>query len=79
VLKTLAAKHYSTVSKMADRYKAKIETPHGLRTCFEAVRRRNPLARKEIITRLLQPTGTSPRGLPNCHKRLDLPEIIPPR
>jgi hypothetical protein len=70
---------------MAARYKAKIETPHGLRTCFEAVRSRednrkplvarfggiplkrrktavivdrtpgrNPLARKEIITRLLR-------------------------
>jgi group II intron reverse transcriptase/maturase len=85
LLKTLAAKHHSSVSKMAARYKAKIETPHGLRTCFEAVRRRennprplvarfggipltrrktaviddrvpgrNPLARKEIITRLLR-------------------------
>ena len=36
MLKTLAAKHKSTVSKMAAKYKAKIETPHGLRTCFEA-------------------------------------------
>lgn len=36
MLKTLAAKHKSTVSKMAARYQAKIETPHGLRTCFEA-------------------------------------------
>ncbi|HEU5399212.1 MAG TPA: reverse transcriptase domain-containing protein [Gammaproteobacteria bacterium] len=36
MLKTLAAKHKSTVAKMAGRYKAKIETPHGLRTCFEA-------------------------------------------
>lgn len=40
LLKTLAAKHHSTVPTMAARYKAKIETPHGLRTCFEAVRRR---------------------------------------
>ena len=32
------AKHGSTVSKMAARYKASIETPHGPRTCFEAVR-----------------------------------------
>jgi group II intron reverse transcriptase/maturase len=38
LLKTLAAKHDSTVSKMAARYKAAIETPHGPRTCFEAVR-----------------------------------------
>jgi len=36
LLKTLAAKHQSTVSKIAARYKAKIDTPHGLRTCFEA-------------------------------------------
>jgi group II intron reverse transcriptase/maturase len=36
MLKTLACKHRSTVSKMAARYKAKILTPHGPRTCFEA-------------------------------------------
>ena len=36
MLKTLAAKHQSTVSKMAARHKAKIETRYGLRTCFEA-------------------------------------------
>jgi group II intron reverse transcriptase/maturase len=36
MLKTLAAKHKSSVSKTAARYKAKAETPYGLRTCFEA-------------------------------------------
>jgi group II intron reverse transcriptase/maturase len=36
MLKTLAHKHRSSVSKMAARFKAKIETPHGLRVCFEA-------------------------------------------
>ena len=36
MLKTLAAKHQSTVAKMAAKHKAKIETPHGLRTCYEA-------------------------------------------
>lgn len=36
MLKTLAAKYQSTVSKMAAKYKAKIETRYGLRTCFEA-------------------------------------------
>ncbi|MFD9637589.1 reverse transcriptase/maturase family protein, partial [Streptomyces violascens] len=36
MLKTLAAKHGSTVSKMARKYKATIVTPHGPRTCFEA-------------------------------------------
>ena len=42
MLKTLAAKHKSTVTKMAARYKAKITTAGGLRTCFEArVRRKS--------------------------------------
>ncbi|MHB8440276.1 MAG: reverse transcriptase/maturase family protein [Acidimicrobiales bacterium] len=36
MLKTLACKHRSSVSKMAAFHKAKIDTPHGLRTCFEA-------------------------------------------
>jgi group II intron reverse transcriptase/maturase len=36
MLKTLASKHRSTVTKMAARYKAKILTSHGLRTRFEA-------------------------------------------
>jgi len=36
LLKTLAGKHRSSVSKMAAKHKAKIQTPHGVRTCFEA-------------------------------------------
>jgi len=36
MLKTLAAKHRSTVTKMAARYKTVIGTPHGPRTCFQA-------------------------------------------
>jgi group II intron reverse transcriptase/maturase len=36
MLKTLAGKHRSSVSRMAAKHKAKIQTPHGLRTCFEA-------------------------------------------
>ncbi|MGB3438675.1 MAG: group II intron reverse transcriptase/maturase [Actinophytocola sp.] len=36
MLKTLAGKHRSSVSKMAAKHKAKIQTPHGIRTCFEA-------------------------------------------
>jgi hypothetical protein len=46
MLKTLAAKHGSTVTKMARKHKAKIDTPHGPRTCFEASvprARRKPL------------------------------------
>ena len=40
MLKTLAAKHRSSVTKMAARHKAKIETRDGLRTCFEARKHR---------------------------------------
>jgi len=36
MLKTLAAKHRSTVTKMAERHKAKIITANGPRTCYEA-------------------------------------------
>jgi len=36
MLKTLAAKHNSTVTKMAARYRAKVVTSDGLRSCFEA-------------------------------------------
>jgi group II intron reverse transcriptase/maturase len=41
MLKTLAAKHQSSVLKMAAKHRAKISTPHGLRTCFEARVERN--------------------------------------
>jgi group II intron reverse transcriptase/maturase len=40
MLKTLSAKHKSTVTKMAARHKAKVITDDGPRTCFEARRRR---------------------------------------
>jgi hypothetical protein len=36
MLKTLAGKHHSSMAKMAAKHKAKIMTPHGPRTCFEA-------------------------------------------
>lgn len=36
MLKTLAGKHHSSMSKMAAKHKTKIQTPHGPRTCFEA-------------------------------------------
>ena len=49
MLKTLAAKHKSTVTKMAARYKATIETPHGLRTCFEARIPRS--GKKDLVAR----------------------------
>ena len=47
MLKTLANKHRSNVGKMAAKYKAVIDTPHGKRTCFQVVvprdRGRKPL------------------------------------
>jgi group II intron reverse transcriptase/maturase len=49
LLKTLAAKHRSTVTKMAARHRAKIETSDGPRTCFEARKHRE--GRKDLVAR----------------------------
>jgi Type II intron maturase/AI2M/AI1M-like, HNH endonuclease len=49
MLKTLAAKHKSTVAKMAARYKAKAATSGGPRTCFEARLKRE--GRKDLVAR----------------------------
>ncbi|MGH3280765.1 MAG: group II intron reverse transcriptase/maturase [Trebonia sp.] len=49
MLKTLAANHHSTVSKMAARYKAKVKTRNGLRTCFEARKKRE--GKKDLVAR----------------------------
>jgi len=49
MLKTLAAKHRSTVSKMANKYKTTITTPHGKRRCFEA--RAERAGRKPLVAR----------------------------
>ncbi|MGO4759342.1 group II intron reverse transcriptase/maturase, partial [Streptomyces sp. 2MCAF27] len=49
MLKTLAAKHRSTVSKMARKYKAKVDTRFGPYTCFEASVSRP--GRKPLIAR----------------------------
>jgi group II intron reverse transcriptase/maturase len=37
MLKTLASKHHMSVTRIAAKHKAKIQTPHGPRTCFEAI------------------------------------------
>jgi len=50
LLKTLAGKHRSTVSKTAAKYKTKVETPYGLRTCFEATVERDG-GRKPLVAR----------------------------
>jgi hypothetical protein len=48
LLKTLAGKHRSTVTKMAKRYKATIETPHGPRKCLQVVMPRDN--KKPLVT-----------------------------
>ena len=49
LLKTLADKHRSSVSKMARKYKATIDTPHGPRKCLEARIERS--GRKPLVAR----------------------------
>jgi hypothetical protein len=49
MLKTLACKHRSTVTKMARKYKATIVTKHGPRACYEA-RKERP-GRKPLVAR----------------------------
>jgi hypothetical protein len=49
MLKTLAAKHESSVTKMARKYKATIATPHGTRTCFQATVER--AGKKPLVAR----------------------------
>jgi group II intron reverse transcriptase/maturase len=49
MLKTLAAKHKSSVAKMAAHYKAKALTGDGPRTCFEASLKRE--GRKDLVAR----------------------------
>ncbi|GAA1240588.1 hypothetical protein GCM10009665_34320 [Kitasatospora nipponensis] len=49
MLKTLAGKHRSTMTKMAAKHKARIDTPGGPRVCFEArIERKN---RKPLVAR----------------------------
>jgi hypothetical protein len=50
MLKTLAGKHKSTVTKMARRYKAAVDTPDGRRTCFQVTVQRDK-GRKPLVAR----------------------------
>jgi hypothetical protein len=50
LLKTLAGKHRSTVSKMARKYKAVIETPAGPRKCLQVIVERDR-GRKPLVAR----------------------------
>jgi group II intron reverse transcriptase/maturase len=51
MLKTLAAKHRSTVTKTAARHKAEADTSDGPRTCFEARRRPERRVRRRAAGR----------------------------
>lgn len=50
LLKTLAGKHRSTVTKMARKYQTTIETPDGPRTCFQVTVAREG-GRKPLVAR----------------------------
>jgi group II intron reverse transcriptase/maturase len=50
MLKTLAGKHKSTVTKMAAKYKTVIDTPDGKRTCFQVTVHRDR-GRKPLVAR----------------------------
>jgi group II intron reverse transcriptase/maturase len=58
LLKTLAAKHKTSVSEIARKYRTKIDTPHGIRTCLEARIERE--GKKPLIRRF--------GGIPLKHK-----------
>ena len=60
MLKTLAAKHKSTVSAMARNYKTAIDTPDGPRTCFQATAHRD--GKRSLVARF--------GGIPLKRKRI---------
>jgi group II intron reverse transcriptase/maturase len=78
LLRTLASKHHSTVTKMAAKHKAKITTPAGPRRCFEATVHR--AGREPLVARFggipLQRQKTAvlddrtPSGAPHRQKEL---------
>ncbi|HEV2372635.1 MAG TPA: reverse transcriptase domain-containing protein [Streptosporangiaceae bacterium] len=78
MLKTLAAKHHSTVTKTAARNKAKVKTRNGLRTCFTATRKRQ--GKKDLVARsggiVLRRDRRAeirdPRPAPAAHPRKEL-------
>ncbi|NUK55555.1 maturase [Streptomyces lunaelactis] len=67
LLKTLAAKHRSRVTTMANRYKTTIRTPQGPRRCFEARIERE--GRKPLVARF--------GGIPLTRKRTAVLDDLP--
>jgi group II intron reverse transcriptase/maturase len=50
LLKTLAAKHKTTVTKVARKHTTTVQTPHGLRKCIETIVKRDG-GRKPLVAR----------------------------
>lgn len=67
MLKTLAARHRSRVTTMANRYKTTIKTPQGPRRCFEARIERE--GRKPLVARF--------GGIPLTRKRTAVLDDLP--
>jgi hypothetical protein len=84
MLKTLAAKHDSTVTKTAARHRATIETPDGVRTCFTASIDRDgkqplvarfggiPLKRQRHVRVTDRVPGHTPGGPATAHSRREI-------
>ncbi|WP_207924239.1 reverse transcriptase/maturase family protein [Actinomadura bangladeshensis] len=68
MLKTLAAKHHSTTSKMAAKHKTTIMTPYGRRRCFEV--RVERAGRKPLVARF--------GGIPLKRQRKAVINDLPP-
>ena len=60
MLKTLARKHDSSVTKMARKYKATVVTPYGPRTCFQTIVNRGE-GRKPLVAQF--------GGIPLVHQK----------
>ncbi|MBO3752779.1 hypothetical protein J5X84_42590 [Streptosporangiaceae bacterium NEAU-GS5] len=72
LLKTLAGKHRSTVSAMARKYKAKVDTPVGPRKCLQAITERP--GRKPLVARF----GGTPLRRDKKARIVDRSAIRPP-
>jgi group II intron reverse transcriptase/maturase len=78
MLKTLAAKHRSTVAQMAARHKAEVITSDGPRVCFEATLQRK--GKKDLVARFggiplrqdRRAVITDPAPVPATHPRKEL-------
>ena len=75
MLKTLAAKHNLTVTKMATKHQGKILTPHGLRTFYEA--RIDRKDRTALVARFRRdPDRNRPCPLPTSRHLTERPTLL---